>query len=140
MEERMRNHLIGAIALTLAVTSVIGAQPPVAADRPAVVRKMLVQQDLAIPGNHTMALVSVEIAVGGREGRHTHPGALAGYVLEGVVSFDLEGKPSVIYKAGDAFFIEAGRIHEGINVGTAPAKAIATFILPKGQPLTAAVP
>ena len=40
------------------------------------------------------------------------------------------------YKAGDSFFIEAGKIHEGINKGASPVKIIATFIVEKGKPLT----
>ena len=136
----MRNPATWAAVLTLSAASLIGAQPPVGADKPPVVRRMLMQQDLAIPGNYSLALLSVEIAVGGREGRHTHSGALAVYVLEGAVSMEQEGRPAVTYKPGETMFIEAGKIHEGINVGTVPAKAIATLVVPKGQPMTSQVP
>ena len=40
------------------------------------------------------------------------------------------------YKAGDSFYIEPGKIHEGINNGTSPVKAVATFVVEKGKPLT----
>jgi len=133
----MPRYAFGAGALMLAVASSIlwarqGAEPP------AVVRKMLLQQDLPIPG-YSVVLVSVEIPPGGREGRHTHSGALAGYVQEGVVILDTEGRPSMTYKAGDTFFVEADKIHEGINNGTVTAKAIATLVVPKGQPPTTPV-
>lgn len=133
----MRRYAVGAGGLLLAAASSIlwarqGAEPP------AVVRKMLLQQDLSIPG-YSVVLVSVEIPPGGREGRHIHSGALAGYVQEGVVILDSEGKPSMTYKAGDTFFVEAGKIHEGINNGTVTARAIATLVVPKGQPLTTPV-
>ena len=74
-----------------------------------------------------------------REGRHTHPAEAFVYVLEGVVSLDVEGKPSVDYKAGESFFIEAGKVHEGMNKGQVPARAVAVFFADKGKPLTTQV-
>jgi quercetin dioxygenase-like cupin family protein len=108
------------------------------APAPAVVRTVLLQHDLAIPGYST-ALVSVEIPVGGREGRHTHPGLLIAHVESGAVTLDYEGNPTTTYKAGDSFVVEAGKIHEGINNGTVPVKLLATFVVEKGKPLTTAV-
>jgi quercetin dioxygenase-like cupin family protein len=128
----MLKGLMAGAALTLAAVSLA-----VAADAPQVVRKVLNQSDVA--NNQTMAAIDVTIPVGGREGRHTHPGALMVYVLSGVFSLDYEGKPQADYKAGDAFFIEAGKIHEGINKGNVPAHAVATFAGPKGQPITTQV-
>jgi quercetin dioxygenase-like cupin family protein len=74
------------------------------------------------------------------EGRHTHPGALVVYIQEGALTFDYEGKPTTTYKAGDSFYVEAGKIHEGINKGTSAVKAIAAFVVEKGKPLTTQVP
>jgi len=135
----MRKHAIGAMALTLAATSIIWAQPVTAADATAVVRKVLMQQDLPMP-NTTEAMISVTIPVGGREGKHTHPGALMVYVQSGAIALDYEGKPQTTYKAGEVFFVEAGKVHEGINMGTVPAVALASFVGPKGQPITTQVP
>ena len=98
-------------------------------------RKILLTQDLPIPG-YEMVSVAVEIPPGGREGRHTHPGAVMAYVQEGVLTLDDEGKPTTTYKAGDSFFVKAGNIHEGSNHGTASVKVIATFVVEKGKPLT----
>src|SRR3954465_8036529 len=108
------------------------------AQQPAVTRKVLIQQDLAIPG-YTAALVSVEIPVGGREGRHTHPGSVIVLVQEGEITLDYEGKPTMTYKAGQTFSVEPGKIHEGINKGKVPAKAIASFVVEKNKPLTTQV-
>ena len=110
-----------------------------AGQQPTVTRKVLLQQDLAIPGYAT-ALVAVEIPVGVREGRHTHPGTLVAYVQEGAVTLDYEGKPTVTYKAGDAFYVEPGKIHEGINNGNTAVKLLATFVVEKGKPMTTPVP
>ena len=108
------------------------------AQQPTVTRKVLLQQDLAIPG-FSAALVAVEIPVGGREGRHTHPGTVMVYVQEGALTLDYEGKPTKTYQAGETFSVEPGKVHEGINKGSAPVKAIASFVVEKGKPLTTQV-
>ena len=132
----MNKFAVGAMVLALAGSSVIWVQPVASAPAPEVVRKVLMQKDLPT-GGEQMALVSVEIPVGGREGRHTHPGPLMVYVTEGALTLDYEGQPTKTYKAGDTFYVEPGKIHEGINNGTVAAKALATFVTPKGAPLTA---
>jgi quercetin dioxygenase-like cupin family protein len=109
-----------------------------AQNQPNVTRKVLMQQDLNVPG-YTTALISVEIPVGGREGRHTHPGTLIVYVQEGTLTLDYEGKPTKAYKAGETFSVEPGKIHEGINKGNTPIKALASFVGEKGKPITTQV-
>ena len=108
------------------------------AQEPTVTRKVLIQQDLTIPG-YTAAMVSVEIPVGGREGRHTHPGTVMVVVQEGELTLDYEGKPTATYKAGQSFSVEPGKIHEGINKGKTPVRALASFVVEKGKPLTTQV-
>jgi quercetin dioxygenase-like cupin family protein len=103
----------------------------ISSGQPTVQRKVLLTHDLAIPGYQTV-LGAVEIPPGGREGRHTHPGAVVVYIQEGVLTFDYEGNPTMTYKAGDSFF--------GINKGTSPVKAVATFVVEKGKPLTSPAP
>ena len=118
------------IAASLATSS--------AMQQPAVTRKVLLQQDLAVPG-YTTALIAVEIPVGVREGKHTHPGTLVAYIQEGALTLDYEGKPTRTYKAGDTFYVEPGKIHEGINNGSTLVKILATFIGEKGKPITTQV-
>ena len=129
----MRELAFGAM-LVLAASSWIGTQPVFGAAAPTVVRKVLMQHD--VPNGGQLSVVSVEIPVGGREGRHTHSGPLIVYVQEGALTLDYEGKPTVTYKPGDTFSVDAGKIHEGINNGTVPIKALASFVTPKGAPLT----
>jgi quercetin dioxygenase-like cupin family protein len=73
-------------------------------------RKIVLQQDAAIPGYETV-LAEVSIAVGGREGRHWHSGTLVGYILEGELTLELEGQPTKIVKAGEAVLIEPRQVH-----------------------------
>lgn len=102
-------------------------------------RKVVLQQDARIPG-HDVVLAEVNLAVGGREGRHLHSGTLVAYVLEGELTLELEGQPTRILKAGQAAVIEPRQVHEGLNKSTVPMKALVTFIVPKGQPLTTPAP
>jgi len=136
----IKNSIKGvAVVLVVAAFSSLGvllATP--AAQQPIVTRKILLKQDSAIPG-YEEDLVAVEIPVGGREGRHTHPGSVLIYVQEGTLTFDYEGKPTATYNPGDAFYVEPDKIHEGINNGKTTVKVLATFILKKGLPMTTQV-
>ena len=67
-------------------------------------RKILIQRDLDIPG-YEMILNEASIAVGGREGKHRHPGAFVGYLLDGEMTMETEGQPSRTLKAGDSVFV-----------------------------------
>jgi quercetin dioxygenase-like cupin family protein len=130
----MRKSAISAVVIAFVSTLTILAQPVTSAAAPVVVRKILMQKDVA--GGQTLTLVKETIPVGGREGSHTHPGPAMVYVMSGAFWLDYDGKPNATYKAGDTFFIEANHVHEGINKGNEPAVAIVTFLTPKGQPLT----
>ena len=129
----VRTMVLGVGALSLLIIV------PAIAQQPTIQRKVLLTQDLPIPG-YQAVMAAVEIPAGGREGRHTHPGAAVVYIQEGVLALDYEGKPTMTYKAGDSIYIEPGKIHEGINKGTSPVKAIATFVVEKGKPLASPAP
>ena len=69
---------------------------------------------------------------------HHHPGSVYVYVTQGAVRLGVEGQPARVVKAGESFF-EAVGAHHIINENasaTEPARAIATMIVPDGQPLT----
>jgi len=130
---------VGAIIAVVTVSgwSILANQA--ATPGPTITRTVLNQQDLPIPG-FAAALVRVDLPVGSREGRHTHPGTLIATVQEGVLTLDYEGKPTVEYKVGDTFNVEPGKQHEGMNKGTVPTKLIASFVFPKDKPMTIQVP
>jgi len=127
-------------AVALAGAGLVGwALLPASAQQPTVQRKALITQDLPIPGYQSV-MASVELPVGAREGRHTHPGAGFVYVLEGSITLEHEGRPTTTYKAGDALYVEANKVHEGINAGSVPVKLVATFVVEKGKPLASPAP
>jgi quercetin dioxygenase-like cupin family protein len=140
-EEVAMKFVIRRIALVLAVAAVLGS---VGVSRlrgqqaPEVKRNVLLKQDSTISGREVV-MASVELPPGGREGRHTHPAEVYGFVLEGTVTVDREGQPTQTFKAGEVFAIKPGQIHEGRNDGATPVKLAAVFFAEKGKPLTTQV-
>ena len=132
MNRRTVAVIVACAALAYAGTLVQAQQAPTPK------RTVLLQHDISIPGYEAL-LVAVDIPVGAREGRHTHPGTAMIHVTEGALTLDYEVKPTAIYKAGESFFVDAKAVHEGMNKGNVPVKAIATFIVPKGQAVTTQV-
>jgi quercetin dioxygenase-like cupin family protein len=110
-----------------------------AAQQPQVERKVLLQQDTAAAGYQNV-MVAVTIPAGGREGRHMHPGTAIVHVQEGELTLDHDGRQRRTYKVGETLSIDAGKVHEGMNLGKIPVKAIASFVVEKGKPLTSQVP
>lgn len=128
-------YTFGALAAMAVLGLGVGA-PAVGAQQPPTVKRTVLQkQPLRAQGQEgVMALV--EIAPGGREGRHTHPAETFVYVLEGSLTFNVEGKPAMRLKAGDSTFVAPGTIHEGVNDSAVPVKAVAVFVTDKDKPLT----
>ena len=68
--------------------------------------------------------------------KHIHPGYQFGYILEGSMIMEIEGKPPVTYKAGDTFYLTPKQVHYSNNVSTtSPVKILNFAITDKGQPL-----
>jgi quercetin dioxygenase-like cupin family protein len=104
------------------------------AQQPGFTRKMLQDQEMSISDRHAVQVLA-EFVPGGAAGRHTHPGEELGYVIEGTLQLDVAGQPPRTLKAGDSFFIPANTVHDGKNVGSGPAKVLATYIVEKGKPV-----
>ena len=101
-------------------------------------RTMLQDQDLSIAGQHVVQ-ARAEFQPGVASGRHTHPGEEIAYVLEGQVEVTIDGRPPIVAKAGEPFFIPAGLVHEGRNTGSTVAKILATYVVEKGKPVSTPV-
>jgi quercetin dioxygenase-like cupin family protein len=110
----------------------------VSAQQPGFKRTVLQQRDLSVPGREIVSAVA-EFQAKATVGRHTHPGEEAGYILEGAIVLEQEGKPAVTLKAGQTFFIPPGTVHNATNNESAPARVLATYIVEKGKPLATPV-
>lgn len=118
----------------VAAASLIGVQP-LNAQQPGFKRVELQRSDLSVAGREAV-VARADFDPDGIVGRHSHPGEEMGYIIEGTVQLEIDGKPPVISKAGDVYFIPAGAVHAARNVGSTPAKVLATYIVEKGKPLT----
>lgn len=97
-------------------------------------RVELQRHDLATPEREAV-LARGEFAPGAVVPRHTHPGDEVGYILEGEMTIELDGKPSLKLKAGDSFFVPAGQVHMASNTSKATAAILSTYVVEKGKPL-----
>jgi quercetin dioxygenase-like cupin family protein len=101
---------------------------------PAFKRTPLQKHELSARGREGVQVLA-EFSPGAAAGRHTHPGEEMGYILEGTLQLEIQGKKPVILKAGDSFFVPAGVVHDGKNIGKGPLKVLATYIVEKGKPV-----
>jgi quercetin dioxygenase-like cupin family protein len=106
-----------------------------ASTQPAGFKRTILQQvDISVPGREAVTGIA-EAAPGASAGRHTHAGEEVGYVLEGAVLVQIEGKPAMALTAGQTFLIPSGAVHNATNTGTGPARILVTYIVEKGKPL-----
>ena len=122
----------------IAMSGLIAAVTLIAGPVAGINRTILLKQDSTITGREGI-VASVDIAPGTAEGRHTHPADVYGYVLEGSPTMQRDGSPTVTFHAGEAFYIPAGIVHQGLNNSAAPAKIVVVFLAEKGKPLTVPV-
>jgi quercetin dioxygenase-like cupin family protein len=118
----------------LALVTVFVVVGGVSAQQPGFSRTVIQRGDLSMPGREVISAIA-EFQPGATVGRHTHPGEEAGYVLEGTLLLELEGKPPVTLKAGETFFAPSGTVHNATNKGSSRARVLATYIVEKGKPL-----
>ena len=118
----------------LAVVALIAGSSLAPAQQSGITRTDLQRHDLSVPGREVVQ-VRVDIAPGVAFGNHSHPGEEIVYVIEGLLEYQVEGKPPVTLKAGEVLFIPAGMIHSARNVGSVNAAELATYIVEKGKPL-----
>ena len=110
-----------------------------AAQQPLFKRTELQRGDISVPGREAISAI-VDFQPGGTPGRHTHFGEEIGYVLDGTLLVEQDGKPAVTLKAGDTFLIPAGTIHNATNKSTAMVKILVTYVVEKGKPLATPAP
>jgi quercetin dioxygenase-like cupin family protein len=109
-----------------------------APDHPRVERKILMRQDLSMPGWEAV-MIQTTMQPGGTEGWHTHPGTLVEYVMQGPWTMELRGKPTATYQTGETFSIVEGEVHQAINPGKTAVRGLAILIVDKSKPMTTQV-
>jgi quercetin dioxygenase-like cupin family protein len=123
-----------ALKQTLAACVLLLAAGAVAAQSSGIKRTVLKKEDVSVPGCEAV-VASVELAPGVVAGRHTHPGDEISYVMEGEGELLVDGEDPRRVKAGEAFVIKAGVIHDARNTGAGPMKLVGVYVVEKGKPL-----
>jgi quercetin dioxygenase-like cupin family protein len=126
---RMRAATVTFLALATA-----GIVAGVSAQQAGFKRTVIQQADLSTPGREATTAIA-EFQPGATVGRHTHPGEEIGYILEGTIVLEQDGKPAVTLGAGKTFFIPPGTVHNATNNGKTQARVLANYIVEKGKPL-----
>jgi quercetin dioxygenase-like cupin family protein len=90
-------------------------------------------------GYHTITAIA-EVPAGGAAGRHTHPGAETGYVLEGELNLLIDGQPDKVVKAGESYQIPAGVVHDAKAHGDKSLKVLGVYVVDKTKPLASPAP
>ena len=126
--------LILAMAFAVQTHGATAAPAPLA--RPA--RTDLQRHDLAIAGQESVQ-VRIDFDIGVSAPLHRHPGDEIVYVLGGTLEYQIEGRTPLTLRQGDVLFVPAGLAHSVRNVGGEKASELATYIVPKGEPLVVLV-
>jgi quercetin dioxygenase-like cupin family protein len=100
----------------------------------------LLRVDLeGVPGQEVVVTTS-EWAPGQRLPWHVHPGGHEfGYVLEGEMTYEVEGHGTTVVKAGELHHVLPGVPHYGHNVSGRPARTLVFRVKAKDQPVSAPV-
>jgi len=130
--------LIIAASITTALLAGSWGLERAIADAPAFKRVELQRHDLTIPDREAV-VARAEFATGAATPKHTHPGEELGYVLEGEITLEIDGKPAAKLKAGDSFFVPPGTAHLARNAGKGAAAVVSTYVIEKGKPLATPV-
>jgi quercetin dioxygenase-like cupin family protein len=123
---------------------VAGDRTPAASERPRddlagkLVRRIIQRAPSSIPG-HEIVQVETEIPAGVESGWHVHPGEEVGYIIAGEVEMKVEGRPTVILRAGDGFLIPPRTPHNARDLGPETGRMLSTYIVEQGQPLASFV-
>lgn len=128
-----KKHFFAGI-ITIAAIAALTISNSAQAQQAGIKRTELQRHNLSTPGQEAVQ-VRIDFAPGAAFGKHTHPGEEIIYVLEGLLEYQVEGKPPVTLKAGDVLFIPAGTVHAARNNSSADAKELATYVVKKGEPI-----
>lgn len=145
---RIAFSLVAVVGLAVAVASMAPAsgrkqvQPQagaVASSRDELAGKLarreIQRSASSIPGRE---IVQVEtwIPAGVESGWHVHPGEEVGYIMAGQVEMMVQGRATVVLRAGDGFLIPPRVPHNARDIGPETGRMLSTYIVEAGQPIS----
>lgn len=138
-----RLGLAAAAAVTLATCiSIVRAEdaapsaaPPAATQATRGIKREILQK-FDVPGtNYETVIMRVTLDANFEVQPHTHPGPEGSYVLEGDVTYLIDGADPVVRSANGSIYIPANSIH-GAKIGPKGAVLLGTYVVEKGKPIT----
>ncbi len=130
-----RTILMLAGTLLVGAAMGIGFDRAVIAQQTGITRTVLQRVDVPASSTHEAVMAIATLPPGVNAGRHMHHGVEIGYVLEGSVQFEHQGRPAITKTAGEVFENDVAAAHDAKNLGTVPAKILAVYVVEKGKPL-----
>lgn len=127
-------RLTAAVALVTSIAAACVYEAGIARANDGVTRVELQRAPAPTPGLEIVQ-THVEIPVGKRAGRHSHPGPEIGYIVAGDVDIVFDDRVTEHLHTGDPFRIPTGVIHDAINVGAGRTMMLSTYVISEGQPL-----
>jgi quercetin dioxygenase-like cupin family protein len=124
------------------VVLLLGATPVCAQQQPAVKATPLLKttttitgQKLEYPGKKPQVTATlVEIPPGVDVGWHEHPNLRYVYVIDGILTIEMENGSRRDFPAGTIFVEAVGTRHHGMNAGSTPVKVLFIDHSEEGQP------
>ena len=89
-------------------------------------------------GEYDLITRILDFAAGAWTANHMHGGNVLVTVVSGEITTREKGTEK-IFKAGERWTESPGNVHAVGNAGTAPARVVAVFLLPKGAEVTTIV-
>lgn len=127
-------------AIAEAPASPVAAAPAQAPDALAgkLTRRVIQRAPSSTPGREIVQ-VETEIPPGVESGWHIHPGEEVGFIIAGEVEMHVQGRPTIILRAGDGFLIPPRTPHNARDIGPETGRMLSTYIVEPGQPLVTLV-
>src|ERR1700740_2084205 len=129
-------HLLLAVVLAVGVALGVFGSRMLSAEDPLKTGTIVDRTALTGAKGLEAILVLRELPPGAESGKHKQAGNEIVYILDGSVTLEVQGKPPVTVKAGEAFHTVAGEVHNVKNASaSAPGKALAFYVAKKGTAL-----
>src|SRR5260370_16762019 len=124
-----RIHLLLGVVLAVGVALGVFGSRMLSAQDPLKSGTVLQRTGLTGAKGMEAILVLRDLPPGAASGKHTQAGNEIVYIQEGSVILEVQGKPPVTLKAGEAFHPVAGAVHNVKNATPlAPANALAFYV------------
>jgi quercetin dioxygenase-like cupin family protein len=127
--------LAALVTIGVSASAQTGSQDELSA---RLMRREVQRAPLSIPEREVVQ-VETEIPSGVASGWHIHPGEEVGYIIDGEVEMMVAGRPTIILRRGDGFFIPPRTPHNARDIGPETGRMLSTYIVETGQPLSVLV-